>query len=101
MSRKNNVVTLVAETKTVNEVNDTITETTRRETFAEKMSVRGSEYYQGAAAGMKPEVVFRIWRIEYQGEQTVEHDGQSYSVIRTFEVDEKDIDLVCEGLAKR
>jgi SPP1 family predicted phage head-tail adaptor len=68
----------------------------RRQTFAEKRSIRQSEYYQAAVTGLKPEIVFVIWALEYKGEPKVEYNGKTYTVIRTYEKFDKTIELYCE-----
>lgn len=54
------------------------------EVFANKKSVRQSEFYQAAGVGMKPELVFEIKSFEYQDNRYIKHEGKMYSVLRTF-----------------
>lgn len=71
----------------------------KRHTFAEKKSVRQSEFYQAAVSDLKPQFTFVVWTLEYHGESELEYEGKKYKIIRTFEPDEKDTELVCEGLS--
>lgn len=60
-----------------------------------KSATRG-EYYQAAAAGLKPEEVFVAHAYEYGGQKLVRFDGILYSVIRTYQVGIEEIELTCE-----
>ncbi|ASA25419.1 phage head closure protein [Paenibacillus donghaensis] len=67
----------------------------RRRILGEKQSVRQSEFYQAAAAKLNPELVFVIWTIEYASETKLEYNGLTYSIIRTFNKNGKETELVC------
>lgn len=82
-----------------NEIGDTINIPIRRQVIAMKKSVRQSEFYQAAAIGLKPEITFVTWSFEYKGELEIEHEGKKYRIIRTFESNPKEIELICEGMA--
>ena len=64
--------------------------------FAEKMSVRQSEFYQAANQGLKPNIVFEIYSEEFQDAELVKYDGQDYSIIRTFQKTLDRLELICE-----
>lgn len=53
--------------------------------FAEKKSVRQSEFFQAAAVGFKPEVMLEVYSFEYHGEEFCEIDGERFNIYRTFE----------------
>lgn len=70
-----------------------------KEIYADKKSVRQSEFYQAAATGFKPEIVFEIWEFEYEDESLVTYMGKEYRVIRTFEKGNSEkIELICSGI---
>jgi len=54
------------------------------EVFANKKSVRQSEFYQAAGAGLKPELVFEIKSFEYADNKYIKHEGKLYSILRTY-----------------
>lgn len=60
-----------------------------KELFANKKSVRQSEFYQAAVTGLKPELLFEIHTFEYNNEQKLRYpageDGKVYDIIRTYE----------------
>lgn len=73
-----------------------LTETeTSRQVFANRKSVRSSEFYQAAAAGLKPEIVFEIRAVEYQDEPRLSYAGKVYQIIRTYSKDGELLELVC------
>lgn len=69
---------------------------TPRTVFANKKSVRQSEFYQAMAAGMKPEIVFEVMVADYNEEPKVKYgDDKYYRVIRTYSANGERIELVC------
>jgi hypothetical protein len=62
--------------------------------YADKRSVRQSEFYQAAQAGLKPEIVFVVRRIDYADERLLSDNGLEYSIIRTYEAKNEMIELV-------
>lgn len=96
----NTQIKLISTTKTENEIGDSIIEKTSKEVFAEKKSIKQSEFYQAAAIGIRPELVFVIWEKEYLQEPIIEFENKEYKVIRTY-VDKAKrnyIEIVCQGV---
>ncbi|MFN0222114.1 phage head closure protein [Paenibacillus sp. KR2-11] len=62
-------------------------------------SVGRSEFYNAAAAGMRPELVFIIHLFEYSGERKVEFEGVRYNVLRTYAAGSEELELMCERVA--
>jgi SPP1 family predicted phage head-tail adaptor len=97
--RFDNVIYLIPVTSSENDIGDPIKiDGEKRQVFAEKKSVRQSEFYQAAATGLKPELTFVVWSQEYGGESKLEYNGKLYNIIRTFEKNDREIELVCSGL---
>ena len=69
---------------------------TSRQVFANKKSIRQSEFYQAHMAGLNPELMFEIRSIEYQGEEKILYNGDAYRVIRTYSSSDEITELVCE-----
>lgn len=99
--RFNSIINLISTIESENPIGDTISVESKRKVFAEKKSVRQSEFYQAAATGLKPEITFVTWKDEYKGESELEYDSKTYRIIRTFIKDEKEIELICEGAVNR
>ncbi|MEK5415059.1 hypothetical protein [Paenibacillus sp. FSL L8-0708] len=66
-----------------------------RMVFANKKSVRQSEFYQAAAVGKKPEVVFEVQTIEYNDEPKLVFGEITYYITRTFSKNAERTELVC------
>lgn len=95
--RINSVIFLIESIPDENDLGDTIfLDGEKRKIFAEKKSVRQSEFYQAAATGFKPEIVFEIWTKEFNDELKLEYKGKSYIIFRTFEKGEK-TEIVCSS----
>jgi len=95
------VISLITVTTTENELGDVIEESTERQVFADKQSVRQSEFYQAAATGLRPELMFVVRTIEYNGETRLKYNGKEYSIIRTYDKDGELTELVCQGVVNR
>ena len=95
------VISLITVTTTENELGDTIEVSTERQVFADKQSIRQSEFYQAAATGLRPELMFVVRTIEYNGETKLKYNGKEYSIIRTYDKDGELTELVCQGVVNR
>lgn len=79
------------------EYGDEILKIVKKPVFAEKKSIKRTEFYQAQSSGYKPEIVFELSdRIDYDGQQEIEHEGVIYKVLRTYETGTK-IEIVCYG----
>lgn len=96
--RFDKVIYLLSSSNSENDIGDTINTPKRRKMYARKKSVRQSEFYQAASTGLKPEITFVIWNFGYEGESELEFEGKKYRIIRTFEKDDKELELICTGL---
>ena len=92
------VITLVQVTTSVNALGDIIHTPTTKQVFANKKSVRQSEFYQAQANGLKAEVMFEIRAIDYSEEESLIFDNKDYKVIRTYSKNGETIELVCTRL---
>ena len=72
---------------------DSITTSEKRLVFANKKSIRQSEFYQAQATGLKPELTFEIHLFEYADEPKLQYENKTYKIIRTFENGETLIDM--------
>jgi len=65
-----------------------------RQVFANRKSVRQSEFYAAHMVGLMPEVMFEVRSIEYQDERALRYQGRRYDIIRTYDRGEM-TELVC------
>lgn len=92
------VINLIEITSTINDIGDTIEQENKTEVFADKQSIRQSEFYQAAATGLKPELMFVVRSIDYNQQSKLEYKSKTYTIIRTYEKDGELIELVCQGV---
>ena len=92
------VIDLVDATTVVNDLGDYVeTETTSR-VFANKKSIRQSEFYQAMANGLQPELMFEMKVIDYNNQDKLYFNNKKYNIIRAYNRNGEDIELVCEGI---
>lgn len=95
------IINFIAVTETETDAGGFSESKTSRQVFADRKSVKQNEFYQAAQAGLKPEIVFVIRRIDYEDERLLSFNGLEYSVIRTFETKDEMIELVATRTVKR
>lgn len=93
---RSSVLTLIAETKTqdANGVwNNTETAT---DVFGQVGSVTRNEFFEAGRNGLNPEFVFTMFFGDYNGERTVEYNGNRYGVYRTYHGRNDTVELYAE-----
>jgi SPP1 family predicted phage head-tail adaptor len=91
-------ITLVSIFHNVNEYGDAVESTSSVAVFANKKSVRQSEFYQAHATGLKPEIMFEVRTLDYAKQPRLKHDNTFYNIIRTHSKNDEVTELVCSGL---
>lgn len=61
------------------------TERTSRQVFAKVESITRSEFFGGGRIGLNPQLLFRVFKGDYNGESIIEYAGKTYAVYRTFD----------------
>ncbi|MDO3680563.1 phage head closure protein [Paenibacillus ehimensis] len=89
-------VTLIGQTFEEDEIGNQIPVETKMAILCDKKSASRSEFYNAAAAGLRPEFVLVVHAYEYSGEQVVEFEGSRYRVIRTYATGFEELELTCE-----
>lgn len=92
------VLDLISVSSSQNDIGDYVETETKRQVFANKKSIRQTEFYQAAMAGLQPEIMFEIRTSEYLGEQKLSFDGKAYNIIRSYDKNGEITELVCSGL---
>lgn len=69
--------------------------------FGELSSVTASEFFAGGQNGLKPEFRIKMFEPDYNGENTIEYNGEIYTVYRTFLAKNDMIELYVEKRAGR
>ena len=81
----NDVIYLITENTTVNEVGDIISSSTERAVFAEVKSIGQTEFYQAQALDLKPEIKFILADYyDYKNEIKLKYNNENYNVLRTY-----------------
>jgi len=93
------IITLINIVDSTNDMGDSIKVQKKRENiFADKKSIKQSEFYQASAVGLKPELTFIIRTIDYENEPMLEYNSKIYNIIRTYEKEDEFIELICQGV---
>ncbi|BFH59450.1 phage head closure protein [Paenibacillus azoreducens] len=66
-----------------------------REVLANKLNVKGIEFYAANQTGMKADCIFEVHAFEYEGEKLLEYEGKRYAVIRTYGTNDETLELTC------
>lgn len=89
-------ITLISQTKTQDSIGQLITSESTVDVIGEVKSVTQSEYMSGRQDGLSPAYVFHVSIFAYSGQTIVSYKGERFSVYRTYEADENEIELYCE-----
>lgn len=68
----------------------------RKTVFAKKGSIRSAEFYQASQSGYTLELMFEVYKLEYESQRYLEYQSKRYKIIRTYEKD-KMVELVCQA----
>lgn len=69
--------------------------------YANKISVKRTEFYQAQAAGFKPEKCFEVRTVEFNEDKHthVKYNDVVYKILRSYEKDSEITELTLTGLA--
>jgi SPP1 family predicted phage head-tail adaptor len=76
---------------------DAIPADTKKQVYANKKSIRQSEFYQAAATGLRPELMFEVRTSDYNGQPKLEYESVTYNIIRTYDKNGEITELICQG----
>ncbi len=94
------LIVLIAETYTDNDIGVRVPTETRREVWAHLRSITRAEWRAAGLAGLQPAIVAETPRVNYGGEKLAEVKGVRYEVYRTYAADDSDmIELYLEERA--
>lgn len=89
-------ITLIGIENSFDNWGNTIKNENKTHILAKMKSASQSEFYQASSQGFKPEVVFELYKIQYNQEPYIEHEGIRYSVIRTYSNTLDKLEIVCQ-----
>lgn len=90
-------INLITMTATTNDSGDSIPSESSKTVFANKKSVRQSEFYQAMAIGLKPELMFETRKSDYSGQEWLDFESTRYQIIRTYSKNDEIVELVCKS----
>ncbi len=93
---RSNVISLISETWTQDEIGQSISTETPRQVFCDVRSVSRQEWFDAGRDGLKPAFVFVMFAPDYEGEKIVEYDGKRYGIYRTYVGRNERIELYVE-----
>ncbi len=94
----NDIIELISFKNEVNKVGNTIKTKTYRKIFANKKSITQNEFYQAERVGLKPQLRFEVYSIEYRNELLAKYKEVEYKIIRTYKTSADKIELILEGV---
>lgn len=92
----NEDITLINPTFGQDEFGNPIENETREVIQAIRKNIGRVEFYQASQAGIRPTYVFVVHVFEYNNEPFIEYNGQRYTVIRTYQVNDDELELTVE-----
>ena len=92
------VINLISITTTTNDMGDSIQNETLKQVFADKGSIRQTEFYQAQTTGLKPEIMFKVKSIDYNQEPKLKFNNKTYNIIRTYDKNGEITELICQGI---
>lgn len=66
-----------------------------REVFCNEKSVGTNEYYKSSQNGNEIKVILEVKQIDYEKEQIVLYEEETYKIVRTYKTTSEDIELHC------
>lgn len=81
---RSELITLVKEIKTKDNLGVFHTETERRDIFCNVSSVSAQEFFEGGRSGLNPSFRMTVFFADYDGEEILEYKGATYAIYRTF-----------------
>lgn len=71
--------------------------------YANKKSIKRSEFYQAYAAGYKPEKCFEVKTVEFDEDKYThaKYEGTMYRILRSYEIDSEITEIVLTGFANK
>jgi len=93
-----NELTLISQTYTEDEIGNQIPAETETVVLCGVKSIGRTEFYNAAATGLRPEVIFVVHGYEYNGEQKVIFEGVGYEVMRSYAIDFEETEITCQKM---
>jgi SPP1 family predicted phage head-tail adaptor len=93
---RSKIIYLLRESYEPNEYGVLIRKLERRKVYADVSSVTAQEFFNGGLNGLKPELRMTVFFADYKGENIIEYQGTQYTVYRTYQERNDQVELYCE-----
>ena len=95
------VLYLLEEVETFDKLNRPHYSYKETKVYANKVSIKRTEFYQAQAAGFKPEKSFEVRTIEFDEDKHThaKFNGRTYKILRSYEKDSEITEITLTGLA--
>lgn len=95
------ILYLLEEIETFDKLNRPHRSYNETKVYANKISVKRTEFYQAQAAGFKPEKCFEVRTVEFNEDihTHVKYNDVVYKILRSYEKDSEITELTLTGLA--
>lgn len=95
------ILYLLEEVETFDKLNRPHRSYKETKVYANKISVKRTEFYQAQAAGFKPEKCFEVRTVEFNEDKHthVKYNDVVYKILRSYEKDSEITELTLTGLA--
>lgn len=93
---RSDVINLISETYTQDEISQDIAVYKKRKVFCEVRSITRTEWFDAGRNGLQPVFVFTMFAPDYEGEKIVEYKGRTYGIYRTYVGRNETIELYVE-----
>lgn len=93
------IIYLLEEVETFDKLNRPHYSFIEKKVYANKISVKRSEFYQAQAAGFKPEKSFEIRTIEFDEDKHThaKYNNRTYKILRSYEKDSEITEITLTG----
>lgn len=93
---RSDVINLISVTQTQNQYGVWEDLYNKRQVFCQVDSIRQSEFFEAGRNGLNPEFRFTVFSGDYQDEEILEFHGKTYSIYRTYQKRNDQIELYVE-----
>lgn len=97
----NDQLILISTQYRADNIGNQVEESKKRPVLCDVLTIGRREFYAAAATDLKPEIIFRMNKYDYDGEQFAEFNNDRYKVLRQYPVPNsyEEIELTCEKAA--
>lgn len=93
---RSNVIYLHSVSRTQDDLKVWHDQVTLRKVYCDVSSVSQTEWFEGGRNGLNPDLRFRMFKYDYQGEKNLTYNGKEYEIYRTYIDRNETIDLYTE-----